>query len=332
LYTASLAFAFLGGTQAWLASIFGAVFLWPISSVILLVTHETYVGIENFQWFFFPKLEDAVLVAWGLLLYRCLARSYFFWQIANRLFRNPKATILSKKQSYFWVAEFQIFLLGFCWHLLNTTSKYDLKAGFYFICGLNLMVFLLLIICLSPHRQTLQEWSRYKHQQAKYGKSLIYDLIWGEKSPGLLAIAINAGIVTVIWLPWIFLSKQNVGIKEELAIALIMTLSIVLIYGAIAQITLLKKTKKRAIWVGINLAFLIFLLPIAFLVVAPEINASPFLWLFSPILFTAVEYASGTTIFIAFLSHLSILGLLSWQLTRKLKKAGESASKSLISS
>jgi hypothetical protein len=325
-YNASLAFGFLGGTHGWLASCFGAFFFLPNLEFILLITEKVDVSIDKLKWFAFPELGDAVLVAYGLLLYRCLLRSYLFWQIANRSFRNPQATILSKKQSYFWIAECQIFIFGFCWHLLNTTSKYDFKAGLYFICSLNLIVFLLLIASLSPHRQTLQEWARYRHQQTNSSKGLIHDihdLIWGEKSPALLAIAINAGIVAAIWLPWVFLSKQKFGVKEEMAIALIMTLTMVLIYGAIAQITLLKKAKKLAIWVVIYLTYPIFFLPIA-------ISTSPFLTLFLPVPFFAVGNISPTTIFLAFLCHLGIIGLLSWQLTRKLKKFGESTSKSLI--
>ncbi len=345
-YSASLVFAFLGGSQAWLASILGAVFLLPIAQMVAFITEGSNIGIESLKWFLFPKLGDAVLVAYGLLLYRCLFRSYCFWQIANRLFRNPGGTILSKKQSYLWAAELQIFLLGFCWHLMNASDKYDFQAAVYFVCCFNLILFLLLICCLSPHRQTLQNWARYKHQQRamlhpqrfanansakakKTGNSLISDLIWGEKSPALLAIGINLAISAAIWLPSIFLSRQDASLKAQSAIGLIMTLSLILISAAIAGITLLRKSKKRAFWTVIILGSLLFLLPAALLLVFPNPETSPFFWLFSPLAFVVLEYASPTTIFVSFLAHLSILGLLSLQLTRKLKKLGESASKSL---
>lgn len=334
-YTASLVFAFLGGSQAWLASILGGVVLWPISLAVLFITtsEKQYVmrGIEELRWFLFPELQEAALIAWGLLLYRCLVSSYLFWQIANRLFRNPTGTILSKKQSYFWVAEFQIFLLGFCWSLMFTTARYDFQNAVGWVCFLNLICFLLLIVCLSPHRQALQDWARYQHQQTSKPNSLISNLIWGEKSPALLAIAINLVITAAIWLPWVFLSRQPASNKAEYGIGFIFTLSLILIYAAIAQTTLLSKTKKRAVWAAVKLASVIFLLPITFLLVAQNPQTHPFLWLFSPLAFVSVEYASSTTIFIAFLSHLSILSLLSLRLTRKLKKTGESASKSLLS-
>ena len=103
-----------------------------------------------------------------------------------------------------------------------------------------------------------------------------------------------------------------------------MTFSLILIYATFAQIALLKKTKNRALWAAIILAFLLLVLPLSFLVVAPNPDKSPFLWLFSPLSFTVVERASETTIFIAFLSHLSILGLLCLQLTKKLKQTSSS--------
>lgn len=330
-YTGSLVFAFLGGSQAWLATILGTFLLLPLTPLINFINSggRGYLqGIEHLRWFLFPEFQEAVLIAWGLLLYRCLFRSYCFWQIANRLFRNPTGTILSKKQSYFWVAEFQIFLLGFCWSLMTTTDTYDFHNGLTWICILNLIGFLLLIGCLSPHRQALQDWARY--QQTSKPNSLISDLIWGEKSPALLAIGINLVITAAIWVPWVFLSRQQASHKAEYAMGLIFTLSLILIYAAIAQTTLLSKAKKRTIWAVVQLATLLFLLPITFLLIALNPDTYPFLWLFSPMAFTAVEYASGTTIFLAFLSHLSILSLLSLRLTQKLKKAGESASKSFL--
>jgi len=322
-YTASLVFAFLVGSQAWLATILGAFLLWPIGGAVIFITSagkERLMGIEQLRWFFFPELQDAVLIAWGLLLVRCLLRSYFFWQIANRKLSNPRGTILTKKQSYLWTAEIQFFSLGFCWSLMFVTDKYQFENAIAFFCIFNLIWFLLLIACLSPHRQALQDWARYQHQ--KTTNSLVSDLIWGEKSPALLAIAINFFITAALWLPWIFVSSQQASHKAEYVMSLIFGFSSILIYATVAQITLLSKTKKRALLTIIILACLLFLLPLAFLLVAQNPYKSPFLWLFSPLYFTVVENASGSTIFIAFLSHLSILGLLCLQLTKKLKKAG----------
>ena len=158
-YTASLVFAFLIGSQAWLATILGAFLLWPIGGAIIFITSEgkeRLMGVEKLRWFFFPELQDAILIAWSLLVVRCLLRSYFFWQIANRKFRNPRGTILSKKQSYLWTAELQFFILGFCWSLMFVSEKYKFENAVAFFCIFNLIWFLLLISFLSPHRQTLQ--------------------------------------------------------------------------------------------------------------------------------------------------------------------------------
>jgi hypothetical protein len=55
-------------------------------------------------------------------------------------------------------------------------------------------------------------------------------------------------------------------------------------------------------------------------------------WLISPFPAVALQYASITTIFSVILAEWGILALLSLQLTRQLRKIGESASKAMLTS
>jgi hypothetical protein len=40
--------------------------------------------------------------------------TFWLWQAVNRRFRNPSATLLSKRQSYFATLSVECFLVGFC--------------------------------------------------------------------------------------------------------------------------------------------------------------------------------------------------------------------------
>jgi hypothetical protein len=57
---------------------------------------------------------------------------------------------------------------------------------------------------------------------------------------------------------------------------------------------------------------------------------SPGLWLFTPFAWASIEHASATSIFLALLGQWSILTLFSLQMTRQLRRAGESASIAML--
>lgn len=205
--------------------------------------------------------------------------------------------------------------------------------NFYFLLLFNLILFLSLIMALSPQRQALQDWARYRrqrvsHHQGFWNFALVQDLIWPEKSPGLVAIAINLAIAALFLGAWILFWPQSIKATSALA-AVAMTMMVILIYAAIAQLMFLIPHPKRTQWAAGVLSALIVLPPIVFnlLLIQPSLN--PEFWLFSAVPWVAVEHASTATIFLSLLAQLSILTGLSWQLTRRLRQAGESASKAL---
>ncbi|NEQ83331.1 MAG: ABC transporter permease, partial [Moorea sp. SIO2I5] len=196
----------------------------------------------------------------------------------------------------------------------------------------NLVLFLALIAALSPHRQTLQDWARYRHQDRTFRKKggLIADLIWGDKSPAVVAVAINCAIASAMFLPWILLWPAN-DYKIAALFALLLNSSIIMIYATVAQLMLLIKAKKRAAGAVITVGGLIFLPPILFAIGSMTPYETPALWLFSAFHWSSLQHATASSVFLAIIGQSLALTLLNLQLGRQLQQAGESTTKALLS-
>ncbi|GGA52589.1 hypothetical protein [Okeania sp. KiyG1] len=210
----------------------------------------------------------------------------------------------------------------------------------FFLFTINLIWFLLVIASLSPQRQNIQDWARYRHQQVNNDEtaivkglsiSLKQDLILGEKSPALVAIGINLVMTAVIWMSWILLKSEN-QIKLPAILTLILSLNLILIYAAIAQFVLLMKVQKPTIWAIGILGGLITLPPIALLLFSITPENHPNLWLLStfPWLSFPYNYQLITPMLITIIGQWSVFTLVTLQLTRKIRKLGESNSQKLL--
>ena len=371
LYSAALLFSFLSssvllGFQSWLMS--GAVLflLWftnfykPISQtptdwislfnpsfILPYLVDRTgseylsfpfnYGAINQLQWFYLPLGATGAFVILGALLNYTLW-TYWIWQGLNRCFRNPNARIISKGQSYWLVFCFEVFTLGFA---LQEPKVYDWKsqttANFGGLFLFNLVLLFSLIAILSPHRQDLQDWARYRRQQVSgkrlWNKSLWHDLILGEKSPAIVAIAINLLIFTSLFLPWMLLALAEDIPKEEVLkviLCIAFFFSMMMIYASIAQLMLMMRNNKRSLYATATIIAAISLPPI--ILSALRINPldNPIPWLLSTFPWMGIQAASVTTIFLAFLGELSVLALINLRLTRQLQQAGESSTKALL--
>ncbi|NWF59718.1 MAG: ABC transporter permease subunit [Fischerella sp.] len=318
--------------------------------------------LEQIQFFYLPVGKSLVgLLGLNLLNYGLW--TYWIWHGLQRRFRNPNAAMLSKGQSYFLVAYLQIILWGFTLQYVKnyypayhpSTSpvpayydlNYQVSQNFPLIAFFNLLLLFGLIAILSPHRQAIQDWARYRHQNISNSKrtwqnSLLQNLIWDEKSPALITMVINLVIVTTPLAIWILLAPAlnthpinnsnwliEVGsFKAILGVALFITL--MMIYATLAQRMLLMKTVKRSFWATGTVAAAIFLPPMLLGMLGVQASETPILWLFSSFPWTGLEYATTTTVFMALLGELSVLVLLNLQLIRQVKLAGESATKALL--
>jgi hypothetical protein len=285
--------------------------------------------IQGLQWFYFPIGATGIgIVLFALVNYGLW--SYWIWQALNRRFRNPNTTILSKRQSYLLTACFTVVSLGFA--LQTPKAGYDLQGfnNFFLLLSINLLLLVSLIAALSPHRQALQDWARYHHTKKS---SLLKDLMLAEKSPAVVAIAINLAIACTPVAVWILLWPLGSDSDNRMQVlsGLLLLLNLVLIYATLTQLMLLMKTNKRALWaagtvVGVSLVPPFFL---SLLSIYPGKDWGG-LWLLTTAPWDALKYTSIALFAQVLFIQWSILGVLSWQLTRQLRQAGESASKALF--
>jgi hypothetical protein len=346
--------SWLGGFQPWLASamvfvVFGISWL-PLTraagdvlhflSPLAILRYQLFLvdkgdfdslvqNLDKLQWFYSP-VGTNIASGIALCLLVCGTGTYWMWQGWQRRFPNPSATVLSKRQSYLLVICCQVIFLGFA-------LQSDAPAGrnnLIFLLILNLLMFLALIAALTSDRQSLYDWARYRKQIVPSSQKLwrrypLLDLIWSEKSPAVVAIAINFLSSVIILTPWALLEKFNANIFW----ALILCLNLILIYAAIAQIFLFTKSRNKESRAVAIIGGAIFLPPLILFVLLLTPEKAPILWLsstFGGFVFAPSWAASGNIIFPSILSQWSVLVLLNLKLRSQLKLAGESASKALL--
>jgi hypothetical protein len=261
-----------------------------------------------------------------LYITNCLICSHGIWQVVKRSFCQANITILSKRQSYFLMGFCQVSSIG----LATSRETYYSEEGSLLITVfsqmlLNIAICLGLIFALSPNRQIIREWSRYNSQRHSY-KSLFKDLIYGEKSPAILAIAINIIIAFIPGIIWnLFLPEIYQLNKTQFLLGLISFTILAMIYASIFQLVLLARGSKRYV---LGLAILVFVvsLPIVIsLILDDHIDhslmnkVSHTIWLFSPFPWIGIKQVTMTSIYPVILAEFVVLVLLNFRLKRQLK-------------
>ncbi|MDZ8085759.1 MAG: ABC transporter permease subunit [Nostoc sp. DedQUE12b] len=370
-YSAALLFGLVSrwfsGFQPWLGS--GAVLLFLFTTILMASSYNNGINnstawlrifapwdtvnylfpnllrvsngspMKNLEFFYLPLGKNIVSVVSFHLLNLGLC-SYAILQALKRCFRNPQASIISKGQSYLLVAFCQVMMWGFSLQFWQKNSSFygQFEPNLILLAIYNLGLIFSLIAILSPHRQDVQDWARYRHQGVSSRKSVWQDLIWAEKSPALVAIAINLAIVIIPLLVWILITSvfdtdnwlnSNFG-RFKVLLAVALSVSIIMIYATIAQLILLLKTPKRSFWAIGTIGVISFLPPIILGFLGISSWEYPTVWLFSTFPWAAIQDSEATTVLMAFLAQLSVLALLNFQLTKQVRLAGESATKALL--
>lgn len=286
----------------------------------------------NWQWFYLPIGASFVALVCLIMLNFALW-TYWMWHGLTRRFPNPGATWLSKSKSYALVASFEVLLLGSAMQAEAYTDAYW-ENNFNWVLVFNLLLFLGTIASISPDRQTLIDWARYRHTARQQGaKGLWRDLIWGEKSPAPVAILLNVLGAAVLLSVWLILFASTDQYILEGLVGIITTATIIAIYGVIAQLILLSKTKHAALWATAVICSSAFLMPMILMMLSLEADDKPLLWLFTGLSWLGIEHISSiTNLLLAFTAQITILGGLSWKLRQQLNQAGESATKALLAS
>jgi hypothetical protein len=333
-YTAALLYGSMSGFQGWV----GAIAIWFSYSVFWQIWQTTrYTSrplVAPIGYWFHLEIGQSLGLVLPFSLVTLGIGTFWIWRSVNRRFRNPTATLMGKGSSYLATTSISLFLVGFA---LRPYESWDRPIETLGLIGcLQLIWFGLLIAALSPHRQSLLDWARFRRErvsQSKRGsRSLLGDLLWGEKSPALLAIGANLGIAMAITTPWILTwgTRSGPGLVRTFA-SLVLGATFMLICAVIAQIMLMMKSPKRAIWAVGAVGALFVLPPIGLSVLTGGGMAKhAALWMFTPYAFAAINSASIVTILLGLVGQLSTLILLTARLSRQLQKAGESESKALL--
>ncbi|MFB2976006.1 hypothetical protein [Microseira sp. BLCC-F43] len=373
-YSAALLYGlvsnWLGGFQAWLGAGIVLGFLWLTSTLAIytpiynpiawmrlfapfdLIPHLAdnsisyqNVQLEKLQWFHLPLGANIpILIAFALLNYALW--TYWVWQGLQRCFRNPNATILSKRQSYLFTACFTASTLGFALPgytdgYLENNPKEWLFQHLMMLSFFDLLLFLYLMAALFPHRQALQDWARYRREKVSTRKrfwniSVLRDLVWHEKSPAVEAIAINLVIAVIPLVGLILVSPSEIDAKISAFFSIGLAASLVIIYAALTQLILFMKAQNRIFWAIGTIGSALFLPPIILgvLSIQPGTTAG-FLWFFTAgapivVLYPPSGLMSSMMVCLALLGQWTIFGVLNLQLNRQLRIAGESATKALL--
>ena len=254
-----------------------------------------------------------------------LSLNYIWWTYIlhkglKRVHNTPKSTIFTKLDSYLITGSWVFIWFGFI-QLNDSSQALIMDKVFYFQLSLS-VVFFLLIASITPNRQTLLDWSRYRHHNSK---NILKDLIVGEKSPSVVAMILNSLLVlSYLVMPLaLYLLEED---KVSGLLSLISQMTTLCIFAFIVQLVLMLRVRRE----GTVLAFTLFLLTFSsmlimrflYLITGTFLYISPV-----PIPGTNLDWLGfGLTLILESL----VLGSLSLVMQKQLRKFGESETKALL--
>lgn len=344
LSSAAVLYVLLGGIQAILTVIAIA---YPLCLPLLAINTLTSATIDraewlsrigdNGSWFGLPVFGNAILFdTFGVGC--CLVASYWIWQALERRYLNPTATTIGKSQSYFINLCFQIWIAGFALPLIPKFRSYN-DGALMGLAVMDFMTLLLLIPLLLPSKQALQDWSRHRRERVTdrhrqfWQRELFQDLINNDKSPALLAIAINIGMAMLLWTPISIIGFNTPANGVRFLAAVCLAASLILIYAAIAHLGLFLNVRKRNVWIMAILGGVMLLPLVGAFILSPNhtpTGIAAIMLLFSPFASIGMMQLGGVTILATFAAQLVMFTALTHQLKRKLQIVGQSQTKKLL--
>jgi ABC-type Na+ efflux pump permease subunit len=274
-------------------------------------------SLEEISFYGQDFIWEKVSVAIGFILVNCYIWQYWTWQGLKRCFNNSKNTCFSKSQSYWITGCFVFYALGFT---LQTAESDKLFHNFLDLQFTLLIFFLVLMACLSPKYQTLQDWARYRHQLPKSQRNIWQDLLFGAKSPAIVAVAVNLAIATIYIIPSLLIFSFTDD-SRNMIWGLIIGVSALLLYGFVAQSILLIEHHQRTTWSFITVLALIIVPPVFLSVAGVPKSSSAFLVTFFPTL--VIQDVSFSAMIITLLGQWLTIALTGWQITRQLHQLGK---------
>jgi hypothetical protein len=318
----------------WFSIVYPNTFLtYLVDSTHLPAKIVNYLSIDNIINFNFYGINvgKSVEAFFGISLANLALCTYWIWQGIERKFRDSSATFLSKKQSYLLTLSVCFVFQGLTLQDINASE--DRMKEYYFMLQLIMACFCVgLMFVLSPARQSLHDWARYRHLNSRDNRSLWKDLLWSEKSPATLAFAMNLFIIFAYTTPAIFIFLKD-EYKVPMLLGSIVCLSMALVYSSITQLLFLLNTKRRGILALGTIVSLVIIPAVVFAIFSISTNEMPFAWMFTFLPSVAIAdnayYTLANllgTISVALLGQLSIVGICNLQISRQLQRASLVAS------
>lgn len=304
---------------AFLAYLVKATFLSPNT-----IGYLSLEGLNNLNWYgnFWWGSSFAGLI---LMVANYGIWTFWLWQGIKRRFHNPHNGAFSKYHSYLITACFIVFNLGFTLQESSVSSS-DFKDKLIIFLVINFSYLLLISLALTPQRQTLLDWSRFRHENSEH-HHLIKDLLLGEKSPAIGAIALNILLINLYVAPAIIIFSWGED-RIQILTGLMLGGMMMIIYATLYQLLLLLKTRKRNLIASSSVTALIFA-PLVSVIITGGYHV-PSVWLFSAFPTLAVKNFSLFPLMASFLTQVIIIIGFNYQLKRVLNKAGESEIKALL--
>jgi hypothetical protein len=278
--------------------------------------------------FYGQALWAKVAVGFSIVIANYAFWSYWLWQSLKRRFYNSENTVINKQQSYWITGYFTAIALGFS---LQSVNEDFLFGNIVFLQFLFLSWCLGLTFALSPQNQTLQDWARYRHYTSKQGNILWKELLFGEKSPSLVAIAINVLITNLYVIPSLtifFLHEHTMDVFW----GLVLSTGTILLCAALIQWILMGKSKYKKIFATTSAIAILIAPPVIYSIARLYTGAGYYTskeevslwWLLTSFPAIAVKETTFSTIALAILGQWLTITFLSLQITRKLRQAGKS--------
>jgi hypothetical protein len=285
----------------------------PFWSPLLVVDVDSSLSFA-IQWFFLSLSGNSLLAHVFTLGNGAIATTAIWW-ILRRRFHNPNLPLLSKFLSYPVVSYLHLLGLGFLvvgsqsliTSIINLTKFYLLFSG-------DWLLFVLLILTLTPDRQALLDWARYG------SRAVVRDLLWADRSPSMLAIALNLLVTASTTLLWIQSWNDDMVTKERATLLTISLVLLLLMYALAVQLIAYIQLNQARTWM-LGFVALVTLLP---LIVLPIFQLTPqrvpFLWIFFGYTWAAAD-ATPSAILLALALQGGMVCLLGWLLLEQMRRA-----------
>lgn len=209
------------------------------------------------QWFGLPIGQSEFLML-GLIILNAGLCLYWLDRALIRRFRNPNTTMWSKPQAYSVMACLNVLWLGFCLPLpegMEPRHIVDQITLWLIFMGIMMLI---VIAATFPQRQSLIDWTRYRHE-LKHRRSLLWDFLIGENSPNVVVVLILGNVMVLLpTLSYIWIESDyhhRYTMEQNLIVAVLVALWL-LAYTVICYTIILRHTPfKNPLQVNVLLFF-----------------------------------------------------------------------------